>query len=242
MASSVKICCGRGGGGSACAVRCDRRTVTSRLAPCAVQVTKRRNLSEIGKISMTMADLEPIPAAKIERTRIGERKRGGSVVSREKLDEWLRDSVVEIVKNLRESPLLVHLYAESNGALTTTATNPEAEDWPAMEGRWDRGEERTPEGVILVEKLADENVAERDLDSEEDDDYGGACGEGTSAWGIVAQGRGTDNGPVCYLLKTTRVGSGMGTVCTHFCLVKVKSFRETAVSQFKNSWLVQTGQ
>jgi hypothetical protein len=188
---------------------------------------------------MTMADLAPTPAVKLERTNIGERKRGGSVVSREKLDEWLRDSVVEIVKNLRESPLLVHLYAEANGALTTTATSPEAEDWPALEGRWDRGEERTPEGVILVEKLADDEVADQEL---EGDDYGGACGESTRAWGIVAQGRGTDCSPVCYLLKTTRVGSGMGTVCTHFCLVKVKSFRETTVSQLNNSWLVQTGQ
>ena len=175
-----------------------------------------------------MADFAPVKP---------ERKRGGSVVSREKLDEWLRDSVVEIVRNLRESSLMVNLYAEGNGGLTTTATatNPAAEDWEAMEGRWGRGEERTPEGVVLVEKLADD----------ERDDYhdGGACGESaTSAWGIVAQGRGTDSGPVCYLLKTTRVGSGVGTVCTHFSLVKVKSFRETAVSQLNNSWLVQTGQ
>lgn len=239
MASSARICCG--GGGSACAVRCDRRTVTA-PSSCVVPVNNRRNCFEIGKVSMTMADLGPTPAVKIEKTNIGERKRGGSVVSREKLDEWLRDSVVEIVKNLRESPLLVHLYAEANGGLTTTATSPEAEDWPAMERKWGRGEERTPEGVIFVEKLADDDVADRDPNSEGDDDYGGACGEGTSAWGIVAQGRGTDCGPVCYLLKTTRVGSGMGTVCTHFCLVKVKSFRETAVSQLNNSWLVQTGQ
>ncbi|ESQ44447.1 hypothetical protein EUTSA_v10006215mg [Eutrema salsugineum] len=236
MASSVRICCG---GGNACAVRCDRRTVTARSSSCVLPVINRRNWYEIGKVSMAMADLAPThQAVKLERTNIGERKRGGSVVSREKIDEWLRDSVVEIVKNLRESPLLVHLYAEANGGLTTTATNPEAEEWTAMEGRWDRGEERTPEGVILVEKLADDEVEDRDQNSE-GEDYGG---ESTSAWGIVAQGRGTDCGPVCYLLKTTRVGSGMGTVCTHFCLVKVKSFRETAVSQLNNSWLVQTGQ
>ncbi|CAE5958458.1 unnamed protein product [Arabidopsis arenosa] len=233
MAASARICCG---GGSACAVRCDRRTLNlNSRSSCVVPVTNRRNRCEIGKVSMRMENLTP-PSAAVKIERIGERKRGGSVVSREKLDVWLRDSVVEIVKNLRESPLLMHLYAEANGGLTTTATNPEAEDWPEMEGKWDRGEERTPEGVILVEKLADGDV-------EDDDDHdGGACGEDTSAWGIVAQGRGTDSGPVCYLLKTTRVGSGMGTVCTHFCLVKVKSFRETAMSQLNNSWLVQTGQ
>ncbi|KAF8080232.1 hypothetical protein N665_0964s0013 [Sinapis alba] len=224
----ASVRCGGGGRGSACGIRCDRRTVTPRALCVVVPVTNRRNRTENWKVSMTMADFAPVKP---------ERKRGGSVVSREKLDEWLRDSVVEIVKNLRDSSLMVNLYAEGNGGLTTTATNPEAEDWEAMEGRWGRGEERTPEGVVLVEKLADEEVAERD-------DYGrGACGEGkTSAWGIVAQGRGTDSGPVCYLLKTTRVGSGVGTVCTHFSLVKVKSFRETAVSQLNNSWLVQTGQ
>ncbi|CAF2112176.1 hypothetical protein Bca4012_095426 [Brassica carinata] len=218
---------GGGGGGSARAVRCDRRTVTVG-SPCVVPVINRRSWVETGKISMTMSMADMAPPVKI-----GERKRGGSVVSREKIEEWLRASVVEIVKNLRESPLLVHLYAEANGGLSTTAKNPEAEDWKAMVGRWGRGEERTPEGVIFVEKLAD--------DENDHDGYNG--GEGaTSAWGIVAQGRGTDCGPVCYLLKTTRVGSGMGTVCTHFCLVKVKSFRETALSQLNNSWLVQTGQ
>ncbi|CAL9246166.1 unnamed protein product [Arabidopsis halleri] len=227
MAASARICCG---GGSACAVRCDRRTLNlNSRSSCVVPVTNRRNRCEIGKVSMSMDDLTP-PSAAVKIERIGERKRGGSVVSREKLDVWLRDSVVEIVKNLRESPLLMHLYAEANGGLTTTATNPEAEDWPEMERKWDRGEERTPEGVIFVEKLSDGDIAD-------DDDHDGG------AWGIVAQGRGTDSGPpVCYLLKTTRVGSGMGTVCTHFCLVKVKSFRETAMSQLNNSWLVQTGQ
>ncbi|CAH8322880.1 unnamed protein product [Eruca vesicaria subsp. sativa] len=221
----ASIRCG-GGGGRAFTVRNDRRTVTAR-SPSVIPVTNRRNRTENGRVSMTMrADYAPVKA---------ERKRGGSVVSREKLDEWLRDSVVEIVKNLRDSSLMVNLYAEGNGGLTTAVTNPAAEDWEEMEGRWGRGEERTPEGVVLVEKLDDDEV--------DDYDGGGACGEGgTSAWGIVAQGRGTDSGPVCYLLKTTRVGSGVGAVCTHFCLVKVKSFRETAVSQLNNSWLVQTGQ
>ncbi|XP_010516244.1 PREDICTED: uncharacterized protein LOC104791933 [Camelina sativa] len=240
MAASARICCG----GSACAVRCDRRTVDlNSRSFCVVPVTNRRNFCEIGKVSMSMDEFAPPPSAAVKIDRVGERKRSGSVVSREKLDVWLRDSVVEIVKNLRESPLLMHLYAEANGRLTTTATSPEAEDWPELKERWGRGEERTPEGVIFVEKLTDDDVADREGDDGEDDYHsdGGACGD-TSAWGIVAQGRGTDSGPVCYLLKTTRVGSGMGTVCTHFCLVKVKSFRETAMSQLNNSWLVQTGQ
>ncbi|CAN8254471.1 unnamed protein product [Cochlearia groenlandica] len=242
MASSVRIFCG-GGGGSACSVCRDRRTVTA-LSPLVISL--RNWPPKIGKVSMTTtANLASSQAVKLDRTRNGERKRSGSVVSREKLDEWLRDSVVDIVKNLRESSLLVQLYVEANGGLTTTAAKTEAEeDWSVMEGRWERGEERKPEGVIFVEKLADDDVAERDQDSNgEGDDYnGGACGEGTSAWGIVAQGRGIDSGPVCYLLKTTRVRSGLGTVCTYFCLVKVKSFRETAMSQLNNFWLVQNCQ
>ncbi|CAH8360374.1 unnamed protein product [Eruca vesicaria subsp. sativa] len=226
----ASICCGGGGGRACAAVRCDRRTVAVRSS-YVVPVINRRSWADTVKLSTTVANMAPV---KLERTNNG----GGSVVSREKIEQWLRESVVEIVKNLRETPLLMHLYAEANGGLSTaTTTSLEAEDWEGRVGKWSRGEERTPEGVIFVEKLKDDD----EDDDGHDDGYKGGGG-GTSAWGIVAQGRGTECGPVCYLLKTTRVGSGMGTVCTHFCLVKVKSFRETGLSQLNNSWLVQTGQ
>ncbi|XP_010554721.1 PREDICTED: uncharacterized protein LOC104824365 [Tarenaya hassleriana] len=246
MAACARICCGGGGG-----IVCDRRTVNARSPPCVVPISGRRSrrLSEIGRISMSTSMAKP--AVKLAgRRRLGGGVRDdGAVVSREKLDEWMRDSVVEIVKNLRETPLLLHVYAGANGSLTSTAAATaleKAEDWPAVEGRWERGEERTPEGVIFVEKLGDDDVTDRDSADENgrvgDVSDGGARGEGTSAWGIVAQGRGMDCGPVCYLLKTTRVRSGLGPVCTHFSLVKVKSFRETAMSQLSNCWLVQAGQ
>nr|GLL40375.1 uncharacterized protein LOC109179309 [Ipomoea trifida] len=47
--------------------------------------------------------------------------------------------------------------------------------------------------------------------------------------------------PVCYLLKTCRAAAAAGVElsCTHFCLVKVKSFRESAYGQFMNSWLAK---
>uniref|UniRef100_A0A2P2PKZ9 Uncharacterized protein n=1 Tax=Rhizophora mucronata TaxID=61149 RepID=A0A2P2PKZ9_RHIMU len=62
----------------------------------------------------------------------------------------------------------------------------------------------------------------------------------TREWGIVVQGRGADCEPVCYLLKTTSANSGLGASwCTHFCLIKVKSFKETAKSQFRKCWLCQ---
>ncbi|XP_010525411.1 PREDICTED: uncharacterized protein LOC104803208 [Tarenaya hassleriana] len=235
MAASARICCGGSGG-----IVCNRGTVIARSPSCMASISRRRNrrLSGIGKISMSLEKT----AVKLERRGMnGGGRDGGAVVSREKVDEWMRDSVVEIVKNLRETPLLINVYAGANGSLTSTAATA-AEDWPVVKGRWERGEERKPEGVIFVEKLGEGDVADRDATCVEDVSHGGACGEGTSAWGIVAQGRGMDSGPVCYLLKTTRVGSGLGPVCTHFCLVKVKGFRETAISQLNNCWLVQYGQ
>ncbi|XP_010539458.1 PREDICTED: uncharacterized protein LOC104813511 [Tarenaya hassleriana] len=248
MAASARICCGGVGGGGI--VR-DRRTVIVRSPPIVPIYGRRsRRLIEMRKIRMSKADMVPSAVVNLEGKRIGGGGRnGGAVVSREKLDEWMRDSVVEIVKNLRETPLLLKVYAGGNGSLTSTEATTAAEkadDWPAVKGRWERGEERTPEGVIFVEKLGNGDVTDRHSTegSGTGDDVrdGGAREEGTSAWGIVAQGRGMECGPVCYLLKTTRVGSGLGPVCTHFCLVKVKSFRETATWQLRNSWLVQTGQ
>jgi len=153
-----------------------------------------------------------------------------SAVLYEKVEQWMRDSVVEIVNNLREAPLLVHVYAEESGGMTVLKTEKEVaeEKWPGLMERWEKRETQLPDGVIFVEKLEDGE------EEEEEDAI-------TRAWGIVVQGRGVDCGPVCYLLKTSRVGAGpgLGLCCTHFCLMKVQSFRETARSQFKNCWLSQ---
>ncbi|WCJ20082.1 hypothetical protein M5689_002341 [Euphorbia peplus] len=143
-------------------------------------------------------------------------------VVHEKVDEWMRESVTEIVKNLGGAPLLVQVY---EGGETTTLAVEEA-SWPAVMENWGKKEVAVPEGVIFVDQLEEE---------EED--------EITRAWGIVVQGKGEGCGPVCYLLKTSRVGvdSGRGGLCcTHFCLMKVKSFRESAKSQLKNCWLLQS--
>ncbi|XP_065872227.1 uncharacterized protein [Euphorbia lathyris] len=150
----------------------------------------------------------------------------------EKVDEWMRESVTEIVKNLRGAPLLVQVY--EGGETTTLAV--EEETWPAVMENWGKKEVPVPEGVIFVDQLEEDAAA--------------ACGGGggveedeiTRAWGIVVQGKGEGCGPVCYLLKTSRVCSESGrggSCCTHFCLMKVKSFRESAMSQLKNCWLLQ---
>ncbi|KAF8023911.1 hypothetical protein BT93_F1185 [Corymbia citriodora subsp. variegata] len=162
----------------------------------------------------------------------------GTAIAHEKLDDWMEDSVVEIVRNLREAPLFVHVYDENRGGgggrgggrgvgdesiRLRTEKRVGEEHWDCVRMKWEKGEVQKPEGVIYVEELEDD-----------DDD---AADNVTRVWGLVVQGKGATCGPACYLLKTCRVGSGLGACSTHFCLMKVKSFRESARSQLKNFWL-----
>lgn len=148
----------------------------------------------------------------------------------EKLDEWMRDSVGDIVKNLKQAPLLVQVYANNNGSTKVKTERAVAENWPNVVR-----EKPSPDGIILVEELG-----KNDLDLGMG--MGEEAGEGTKAWGVLIQGKGGERecGSACYLLKTSRVGGGLGLFCTHFCLVKVKSFRDTsALQQLSDSWLLQ---
>ncbi|OAY46439.1 uncharacterized protein LOC110618503 [Manihot esculenta] len=150
----------------------------------------------------------------------------------EKMDEWMKDSVVEIVKNLREAPLLVQVYDKGETTTLKTEKAVEEETWPLVMERWGKREAPLPEGLIFVEQL------EKDEEEEEKEEEEAEAT--TRAWGVVIQGKGVDCGPVCYLLKTSRArSSGMGACCTHFCLMRVKNFRESARSQLKNCWLLQ---
>ncbi|KAF5790453.1 hypothetical protein HanRHA438_Chr09g0395081 [Helianthus annuus] len=136
----------------------------------------------------------------------------------ENLDEWMRKSVTEIVKNITQAPLLVQIYAD--GQVKTKKAVPE-NDW----------KHRSPslEGVILVEEIT--------TGEEAPDDDGGR------AFGVLIQGKvkGDECRSTCYLLKTSSVngGGGLGFGCTHFCLMKVKSFHQNVFSQFRDCWLVQ---
>ncbi|KAM1069762.1 hypothetical protein EV1_001547 [Malus domestica] len=173
-----------------------------------------------------------------------ERRRGGgsdaAAAAYEKLDEWMRESVVEIVKNLREAPLLVNVYGRSTDGRPRLETEKrvEEENWDGLRRKWEAGVAPFPDGVIFVEELDDDNG-----DGSGNDERGDAI---TRAWGLVVQGRGEESAPACYLLKTSKVdsgpgfGLGMGLGCTHFCLVRVNSFREKAQSQLKNCWLLQS--
>ncbi|XP_061998159.1 uncharacterized protein LOC133715619 [Rosa rugosa] len=233
MASSLGIHCG---GTRYVGRRQDQNNLCSssdyapRRCSCSVAVPSPRNRCR-GKIVNSSC------VAVAETKRSVGRERSGTASAYEKVDEWMRDSVTEIVKNLREAPLLVHVYGREEKRRMETEKKVEEENWDALKGKWEAGEAPLPEGVIFVEELMDDG----EVDGKEDSGIDGI----TRAWGLVVQGKGEECGPACYLLKTSRVnvgsgyGLGMGMGCTHFCLVRVKSFRETAQSQLKNSWLLQ---
>lgn len=184
-------------------------------SPSLVQL-KKNSRSGSCNVKMSMSATKDLS----RRYRRSEGGDGGasSKIDHEKMEKWMPEAVVEIVKNLKQAPLLMQVY--DSGLKTEKAV---AEKWPMVKESW--SEVEAPEGVILVEEIADE---------EED--------EATKAWGIVIQGRGCEYGPSCYLLKTSRVRSGVvgsSAGCTHFCLTKVTSFRDTALSQLTNCWLLQ---
>ncbi|KAI3997050.1 hypothetical protein MKX01_039867, partial [Papaver californicum] len=131
----------------------------------------------------------------------------------------------QIVKNIGEGPLLVHIYSSKNKGGTSPVGSPlttipipiveksEPESWVGVTRNWEEGSP-VPDGIILVELL---NV--------DDDNYNGIKDEtpnmtngssNTETWGLVIQGRGVDSASSCYILKTCRdVGSLLG-FCTHF--------------------------
>ncbi|KAM3375907.1 hypothetical protein P3S68_014621 [Capsicum galapagoense] len=160
---------------------------------------------------------------------IKEDKKTGGVLSG-KIDEWMKESMVDIVKNLKQAPLLVHIYAEDGkGEVKIKTEKAVMEDWPVVKSEWAGGKKRSPDGLIFVGEIGSEEekiVGEEGI---------------TKAWGVVVQGKGVECSPACYLLKTSRVsaGCGMGLFCNHFCLARVQNFRDSALVQFKNSWLLQ---
>ncbi|KAI3449315.1 hypothetical protein Pfo_005980 [Paulownia fortunei] len=167
------------------------------------------------------------------------------IINYKKLDQWVRDSAVEIVNNLDEAPFLVHIYCNGNGTNRDGSTpntrikmikeKAIADNWPMIEGRW-KGGSGTPNGVILVEELktplveaktSDEVVKISGLSNQ-------SCSS-TKLWGILIQGKGKSC-TACYLLKTSQVQSVAG-LCTHFCLLRAECFVEHADIQLKKLWL-----
>lgn len=169
------------------------------------------------------------------------------------LDGWMRESVVEIVKSLKNSPLMVQVYCNESTEVKPEKTG--SENWRDLEREWIDGERRSPDGIILVQQLVEDSVDYDDDKSVGLEMYADLTStprksretvsvkeeDGTKAWGVLVQGKGMGRECTrtsCYLLKTCRVNSGLGLCGTHFSLVKVKNFRESAFSQIKNSWLL----
>ncbi|KAL0303969.1 UNVERIFIED_CONTAM: hypothetical protein Sradi_6265000 [Sesamum radiatum] len=121
------------------------------------------------------------------------------------IDSWMQESVADIVRNLKQAPLLVKIHSENDGRVKIQTEKAIAKDWPVLKSEWRRGESRSPDGLIFVEEL------EKNPDQDQD------FGEGvTRAWGIVVQEKGEECAPTCYLLKTNRVcgGDGFGVLHT----------------------------
>lgn len=163
-----------------------------------------------------------------------------------KLDQWVKDSVVEIVNFLDEAPFLVYIYSDGEEGSSTGKKNRFVKEkafperWPAIKERWGRGgRSPTPSGIILVEEIDNEEEEEEEegnnliKNKKQNNNNTNSCNR---VWGILIQGKGA-NYPVCYLLKTCRVASVSG-FCTHFCLAKVECFVEALDLQFMKLWLL----
>ncbi|XVF24342.1 hypothetical protein REPUB_Repub13aG0119600 [Reevesia pubescens] len=179
---------------------------------CSLMVSNPQSLkprSSTTKIlpSSSKVSLQPLPKQ--------EEKKKKNELLYDKIDEWMRDSVVEIVKKLPESPLLVQVYSDNNTTKTRTE-KAEENNWVSVKQKWEKGESPMPDGLIFVEQIQEEEEGKH-IETEKNEEV-------SRAWGIVVQGKaGEEEGcgpaPACYLLKTSKVNSGFGLRCTHFCLV-----------------------
>lgn len=209
-------------------VRTDHRVVPNRTASSLTMIG--RGKKETTPISMSLTRLTNLEANSRKE------KENDKISYDNLIDGWVKNSVREIVKNLREAPLLVHIYGDGNGIPMSLKTeNAVSENWSAMRSEWEKGTSPPPQGVIFVEQLKD---GEQDRRKDEFIDFALEGGV-TRVWGVVVQGRGENSRPACYLLKTVRTGTpALGLYVTQFCLIRVSSFTETAETQFKKIWLV----
>lgn len=163
-------------------------------------------------------------------------------VTTEKLEEWMRDSVMEIVKHIQEAPFLHYVFDRKS----PSASLKKQRDYADMFGKVDSWakirnslREISPDAVILVQKL------NQDISPESEEENGICHGNArqssdqqgrTAVWGLLIQGRSVGVS-ACYILKTTQIVAANG-YCTSFCLTRAKCFGPTPHIQFTNSWLL----
>jgi hypothetical protein len=196
----------------------------ARMPPSFVRMATRRAAS----VRVRAAVADSPSALRREARLLGSGDEETDVVEKigeEKVEGWMRESIAEIVRNVGEAPFLVHLFSGDDGCgaeRVTVRREPAAlESWPDVRRRWGPGGQRRPDGIILVERLADGGAS--------------AAEAARQVFGVVVQARGMDCAS-CYVLDTCRVRSSAG-FCTHFCLARAQCFSDPVELQLRNAWL-----
>lgn len=154
----------------------------------------------------------------------------------EKLDEWMKQSIIEIVRHIQDAPFLHYVFDNKQSAIRrwqkVPSTRTRTESWGMLRNCITR---ICPDGMIYVQKLNSEckcencNITRRGDVQEE--------AGSTDLWGLVIQGRGGGfTGCASYILKTTQIVSPNGC-WTQFSLVRAECFCECPSIQFIRSWL-----
>ncbi|XP_047316662.1 uncharacterized protein LOC124920259 [Impatiens glandulifera] len=188
-----------------------------------LRVVANPNFTETGAFLRSNQANLAIPWESIPIDDVDEKEKEREITS-ERLDQWLRESVTEIVSNIDEAPFLMQI--QSNGEMVMVKAIPNG--WSEIKQRWESGRCRKPNGIILVKELESCSI-------EDDDDNGDGNSSNTKVWGILIQGKGVNS--ACYVLKTCRVKSTFG-YSTHFYVFRMDSFQESLENQLKNLWLV----
>lgn len=170
----------------------------------------------------------------------------------EKLDQWMKQSIIEIVNHIQDAPFLHYVYDKKSPLPRSWQKVPAtyiSQEEGGAEESW--GMLRNyishicPDGMIYVQRLNSDCKCKyctahgysRKGSGEGEQEEGS-----TDMWGLIIQGRG--GGVSCcasYILKTTRFVSANGC-WTQFSLVKAKCFGECPCTQFIRSWLYQSHQ
>lgn len=236
--ASLGIC--GGCGGSSCSFHRRVDVVSAQVRPCPLVISNHsRPHAGTGALSISRVPMRNDRKFRGFEIEGGEDRNGVSrLVADRRLDEWMTASVMDIVKSLPQAPLFVQVYErnQDGGRFINLKTEMEVGTnyWDVVRAKWEGGETPVPEGLMFVEELFD------DEEKPEEAHYDDTGDKVDQMWGILVQGKGAHCGsPVCYLLKTTRVSSGLGFCAVHYFLTKVRNFQEKAKTQLKKCWLVQ---
>lgn len=71
-------------------------------------------MNHIGVVSASSLSLSSIPRPSDKVAKIDDNKYKDKVILSRNLDDWMNVSIVEIVKNLKQAPLLVQIYANED--------------------------------------------------------------------------------------------------------------------------------